>query len=127
MVEIGIELEEDEEEEEEGEEEIRDSSLEVDPHIEASKRYRQTENGKDAIKRVNNSPAAKEARARYAKTPAGVLAAARYRNSEKGKQWREDRKRKQARAALMSEREEQGLCGLCGEADHKADFHIEKI
>ncbi len=99
----------------------------VDPQAEAQKKYRRTEKGKKAIKRDNVSESHTKAQLKYARSAKGKEAVARWRNSDKGKAYTQEKAEERARAVLMLEREEQGLCELCGSADHEMSFHINGV
>jgi len=97
---------------------------EVDPQLIANKKYRNTENGKESIKKQNSKQSSKEARDRYAKSPAGKEAYDRWKNSPKGQETTRLREEKQKRALQMLRWEEEGKCGLCGDPKHAVEYHL---
>lgn len=58
---------------------------------EASKKYLQSDKGKQAIKKYQSSDKGKKARERYLNSDKGQIASLKYYNSEKGKETRQTR------------------------------------
>ncbi len=96
----------------------------VDPQDESKRRYRKTAKGKASIKRDGKSSSHTRAQLKYARSSKGKEAFARWHNSPKGKAYAKKQSEDRARALLMLEREEQGLCALCESPDHAMDFHL---
>ena len=102
-----------------------DPEGDVDPQIEASRKYRESDKGKASIKRDGSSDSHVRAQLKYSRSPKGKEAVTRWRTSDKGRLYREKQSEERARALLMIRREEDNLCGLCGSADHAMNYHID--
>lgn len=93
----------------------------------SQERYRLSQKGKKAQRRYRESEDGRAAQRRYQNSDRGRTAHERYRHSERGRETREKAsettKVAKAIALLIQQREEAGLCTVCGEDNHATDSH----